>query len=240
MWPPFPFRTWVYVPPASAGPCMSSNYTYTPFHVAATRRRPFWAHTWNKAIGRRPGGLTLAGPPCPAGLGVLPGPEHHMCGALRPESPSSPTPTIPQGPGTCHLLCRAPHHARPAAHHCPLRAPLSGHHLAASLFPQRGCEGRGDPHANHRTCSCSVTVAEGRIGARAGFLRCPPSAGCPPESGTCLLPVPLPLPYSPHLFSPFPKKIILLLCKRPRDLFWTRYILTYNSVWSQSIRNIVC
>lgn len=111
---PFPFCTWVYVPRASAGPCMSSNYTYTPFHVAAARRRPFWAHTWNKATGLRPGALTPAGPPCPAGLGLLPGPEHRVRGALWPEPflansyhPARPRDVSPplQSPPPCQARC---------------------------------------------------------------------------------------------------------------------------------------
>lgn len=54
VWPPFPFLH-VGVRPTRLRWPLHVLYTYTPFHVAAARRRPFWAHTWNKAIGLRPG-----------------------------------------------------------------------------------------------------------------------------------------------------------------------------------------
>lgn len=101
-------------------------------------------------------------------------------------------------------------------------------------FSNEAVRSWGDPGAYHGTCSCSVTVVEGRNGAR-GWISQDTSksrgALISPGRASSLLPFPCPT----HRIS-FPMKIIILPCKLPRDLFWTHYILTYNSVRSQSIR----
>lgn len=132
---PFPFCTWVYVPRDSAGPCMSSILTHL--------------FMW-QLHGEDPSGPTRGIKPQVSGLGASPRPvlpaqlALASCPALNTVcvvhcglSPSSPTPTIPQGPGTCHLLCRAPHHARPAAHHCPESSSIGPSRGSVPISPKR-------------------------------------------------------------------------------------------------------
>lgn len=49
----------VCMPPPPSGPhahCMSPNYSYTPFNVAAAYTRPFGDRTWHQPTGLSPGG----------------------------------------------------------------------------------------------------------------------------------------------------------------------------------------
>lgn len=68
-------------PPPSLEPhlhCMSSNYTYTPFDVAAAHARPFWDHGWNQ----------------PTGSASCQALNSHRCSTLLSETVSSCCPSL--------------------------------------------------------------------------------------------------------------------------------------------------